>query len=103
MAGTCSDGDALDLRHPDARRTGRQKEPGEERLDLAGRHRPGAEDERVALLALVLLRIQVELRGFVDHGYLDGLPGRAVDAAHDNVDVGLDEPGRRGARSPSRR
>ena len=25
-AGTCSDGDALDLRHPDARRTGRQKD-----------------------------------------------------------------------------
>jgi hypothetical protein len=28
MAGTCSDGDALDLRHPDARRTGRQKDRG---------------------------------------------------------------------------
>lgn len=27
-AGTCSDGDALDLRHPDARRTGRQKDRG---------------------------------------------------------------------------
>ena len=73
-------------------------QPGEERLDLLGRHRPGAEDERVALLALVLLRVQVELAGFVDHGHLDGLPGRAVDAADDDVDVGLDEPGRRGLR-----
>ena len=52
----------------------------------------------IALLTLVLLGVEVELSCFVDHGHLDGLPGRAVDAAHDNVDVCLDEPGGRGSR-----
>ena len=64
-------------------------QPREERLDLLRRHRAGAEDQRVALLALVLLRVEVERLRLVDHRSLDGLAGRAVDAADDDVDADL--------------
>ena len=62
-------------------------QPREERLDLLRRHRAGAEDQRVALLALVLLGVDVERLALVDGRALDRLPGRAVDAAEDDVDV----------------
>ena len=48
----------------------------------------------MALLALVLLGVQVERLRLVDDRALDGLAGRAVDAAHDDVDAhSLDELG----------
>ena len=61
------------------------------------RHRAGAEDERVGLLSLVLLGIDVE-RLALHHGRsLDGLPSGAVDAAEDDVDpILLDELSRHG-------
>ena len=46
----------------------------------------------MALLALVLLGVQVELARLVDDRALDGLAGRAVDAADHDIDVGVDEP-----------
>jgi hypothetical protein len=53
----------------------------------------------VALLALVLLRVDVQLPGLVDHRSLDGLSRGAVDAAHDDVHGGtLDELRRYGFR-----
>ena len=64
-------------------------QPGDQRLDLLRRHRAGAEDERVALLPLVLLGVDVERLALHDGGTLDGLPRGAVDAAEDHVDVVL--------------
>ena len=61
-------------------------QPRKERLDLLRRHRAGAEDQRVALLALVLLRVDVERLALIDRRALDGLAGGAVDAAEDDVD-----------------
>ena len=63
-------------------------QPGDEGLDLLRRHRTRAEDERVALLALVLLRVQVELPALGDGRARDRLPGRAVDPAEDHIDAG---------------
>jgi hypothetical protein len=74
-------------------------QPRDERVDLLGGHRAGAEDERVGLLPLVLLGVDVE-RLALDHGrLLDGLPRGAVDAAEDDVDlIALDELLRLGGR-----
>lgn len=94
----CAGPDVIGRGHVEGGGSRLPHQPGEQRLDLLGRHRPGAKDEGVALLTLVLLRIYVELPGFVDHWHLDGLPGRAVDPADDNIDVGLDELGCRGPR-----
>ena len=69
------------------------------RIDLLRRHRAGAEDERVALLALVLLRVDVERLALHDGRTLDGLPRGAEDATEDDVDlIVLDELGRHRAR-----
>ena len=78
--------DVVGRRHVEPLRPGLLHQPGEEGLDLLRRHRPGAEDQRVTLLALVLLRVDVERLGLVDHRSLDGLSRGAVDAAHDDVD-----------------
>ena len=79
--------DVVGRRHVEPLRPGLLHQPREEGLDLLRRHRAGAEDQRVALLALVLLRVDVERLGLVDDGSLDGLPGGAVDAADDDVDA----------------
>ena len=41
----------------------------------------------MALLALVLLRVDVERLALIDRRALDGLAGGAVDAAEDDVDA----------------
>ena len=70
-------------------------QPRDERIDLLRGHRAGAEDERIGLLPLVLLRVDVE-RLALDHGRaLDGLPRGAVDAAEDDVDVDPARPASR--------
>ena len=72
-------------------------QPRDERFDLLGGHSAGAEQEPVVLLPFVLLRIDVERLALNDRRSLDGLPGRAEDAAQQHVDaVVLDEL--RGAR-----
>src|SRR5207248_10160646 len=48
---------------------------------------PRAEDQRVTLLSLVLLRIDVELLALHHSRTLDRLPHRAVDATDDHIDV----------------
>jgi hypothetical protein len=79
-------------------------QPGDERFDLLRRHRAGAEDERVALLPLVLLRVDVERLALHDGGALDRLPRGAVDAAEDHIDPVLpDELGGLGGRDTVRR
>ena len=55
--------DVVGRRHVEAPRPGLLHQPGEERFDLLRRHRTGAEDQRVTLLALVLLRVDVERLG----------------------------------------
>ena len=73
-------------------RPGLAHQPRDERVDLLRRHRAGAEDERIALLPLVLLGVDVERSAVDDRGLLDGLARAAVDAAQDHVDpVVLDE------------
>ena len=63
------------------------------------RHRASAEDERVTFLSFVLLGVDVKLAALDDGGAFDGLPGRAVDAAEDHIDlVMLDKFGRLGFR-----
>src|SRR5207253_2827207 len=67
-------------------------QPWNERVDLLRRNWPGAKDEWVAFLALVLLGIDVELLPLDDGRPFDGLPHRAVDAAEHDVDpILLDE------------
>ena len=74
-------------------------QPGNERIHLLRRHRAGAEDERVAFLPLVLLRVDVERLALHDGRALDGLPRGAVDAAEDHIDaILLDELRRLGCR-----
>ena len=91
--------DVVGRRQVELLRAGLLHQPGNERIDLLRRHRAGTEDERVAFLALVLLRVDVELPALDDGGTLDGLPRGAVDAAEDHVDlVVLDELGRLGFR-----
>ena len=86
--------DVVGRRHVEAARPRLPHQPREERIDLLRRHRARAEDQRVALLPLVLLRVDVELPGAVHDRSLDGLSGRAVDAPDDDIDLALDEPGR---------
>jgi hypothetical protein len=81
--------DVVGGRQVERLRPGALHQPGNERLDLLRRHRPGAEDERVALLTLVLLRVDVEGLAIHHGGTLDGLPRRAVDAAEEHIDVVL--------------
>ena len=79
--------DVVGRRHVERLRPGVSHQPGKERLDLLRRHRTGAEDQRVALLPLVLLRVDVERVALLDRRALDGLARGAVDAAEDDVDV----------------
>ena len=89
--------DVVGRREVEGRGTGVLHEPREERLDLLGGDRSRAEDQRVALLALVLLGVDVQLSSALHHGALDRLPRRAVDATEHDVDVVLvDHPGGRG-------
>ena len=77
-------------------RAGLAHQPRDERIDLLRRHRAGAEDQRVGLLPLVLLGVDVEGLAFDDRRALDRLARRAVDAAEDDIDpVLLDELPRR--------
>ncbi len=69
-------------------------QPREERVDLLRGHRAGAEDQRVGLLPLVLLGVEVERLALDDGGALDRLPRGAEDTAEEDVDLRLDEPGR---------
>ncbi len=81
--------DVVGGRQVEGLRPGLAHEPRDEGVDLLRRHGAGAEDQRVGLLTLVLLRVDVE-RLALDHGRaLDGLPRRAVDAAEDDVDLVL--------------
>ena len=73
-------------------RAGLAHQPRDERVDLLRRHGAGAEDQRIGLLPLVLLGVDVEGLALDDRRALDRLPRRAVDAAEDDVDpVLLDE------------
>ena len=75
-------------------------QPRDERLDLLRGNGAGAEQERVVLLPLVLLGVDVERLALHHRRPLDRLPGRAEDAAQEHVDVViLDELGR-GRRRP---
>jgi len=47
----------------------------------------GAEEERVVFLPLVLLGVDVKRLALHHRRFLDGLPGRAEDAAQEHVDV----------------
>ena len=91
--------DVVGRRQVEFLRAGLLHQPGNERIELLRRHRAGAEDQRVAFLALVLLRVDVELPALHDGRAFDGLPRGAVDAAEEHVDlVVLDELGRLGFR-----
>ena len=70
-------------------RPGLTHQPRDERVDLLRGHRPGAEDQRVGLLPLVLLGVDVERLALHHDRPLDRLPGGAVDAAEDDVDLVL--------------
>ena len=59
--------DVVGRGHVEPLRPGLLHQPGEEGLDLLCRHRPGAEDQGVTLLALVLLGVDVEHLRLVDH------------------------------------
>jgi hypothetical protein len=73
--------------------------PRDQRLDLLCRNGAGAEQERVVFLPLVLLGVDVERLAVHHRRLLDGLPGRAEDAAQEDVDmVILDELGGGGRR-----
>ena len=75
-------------------------QPGNERLDLLRWHRAGTEDERVAFLSLVLLRVDVKLLALHDSRTLDSLPRGAVNATEDHIDlILLDELGSFGLRN----
>ena len=96
--------DVVGRRHVEGLGAGLAHQPREERLDLLRRHGAGAEDQRVALLALVLLGVQVERLRLVDHRSLDGLAGRAVDPADHHVDAHrARRASRPGPRRPRRR
>jgi hypothetical protein len=49
-------------------------QPRNERINLLRRHRPGAEDQRIAFLTLILLRVDVKRPAFDHGGAFDGLP-----------------------------
>ncbi len=68
-------------------RPGLPHQPRDERVDLLRRHRAGAEDQRVGLLPLVLLGVDVERLALDDGRALDRLPRGAEDAAEDDVDA----------------
>ena len=70
-------------------RPGLLHQPRNRRLELLRGHRAGAEDERIAFLPLVLLRVDVESPPLLDGRALDRLPGGAVDATEDHVHVVL--------------
>ena len=96
--------DVVGRRQVERLRAGLSHQPRDERVDLLRRHRAGAEDERVGLLPLVLLGVDVERLALDDGRALDGLPRRAVDAAEDDVDaVLLDQLRRRWPRRRRRR
>ena len=81
--------DVVGRREVERLRPGLAHQPRDESIDLLCRPGAGAEDERIGLPALVLLRVDVE-RLALDHGLaLDGLPRGAEDAAEDDVDVVL--------------
>ena len=79
-------------------RPGLSHQPRDERVDLLRRHRAGAEDQRVGLLPLVLLGVDVERLALDDGRPLDGLPRGAVDPAEDDVDAVLLDQLPRGGR-----
>ena len=62
-------------------------DPGDERGQLLRGGGAGAEEERIPVLALVLLRIDVERPSFDDGRSLDRLPGGAEDAADHEIDL----------------
>ena len=64
-------------------------QPRNERIDLLGGHRAGAEDQRIAFLAFVLLGVDVEPPALHDGGAFDGLPRGAVDATEDHLHLVL--------------
>ena len=78
--------DVVGRRQIESPRAGLPHQPGDEGVDLLRGHRAGAEDQRIGLLPLVLLGVDVERLPLVDGRPLDGLPRRAVDAAHEDVD-----------------
>ncbi len=84
--------DVVGGRQVERLRPGLAHQPRDQRVDLLRRHGAGAEDQRVGLLPLVLLGVDVERLALDDDRLLDRLPRRAVDAAEDDVDlVVLDE------------
>jgi hypothetical protein len=62
-------------------------QPGYERIDLLRGHRAGTEDERVRFLSLVLLWVDVKLLALYYSRTLDSLPGGALNATEDHVDL----------------
>ena len=91
--------DVVGRRQVERPRAGLSHQPRDQRVDLLRRPGARAEDERIRLRALVLLRIDVERPALLHRRPLDGLPRGAVDAAEDDVDpVALDQPGRSGGR-----
>src|SRR5207245_1017209 len=69
-------------------------QPGNQRLNLLCRYWAGTEEERVALLSLVLLRVDVKRLALHYNRTLDGLPRGAVDPTEDHIDmILLDELG----------
>ena len=74
-------------------------QPWDQGVDLLGRDRAGAEDQRIALLPFVLFRIDVEGLGVIHHGALDRLARGTVDPTEHHIDVILlDEFARLGLR-----
>ncbi len=92
--------DVVGRRQVERLRPGLAHQPRDERVDLLRRHRAGAEDERIGLLPLVLLGVDVERLALDDGRALDRLPRGAVDAAEDDVDAG---PARRASSPRPRR
>ena len=66
--------------------TGPLHQPRHQRVHLLRRNRPGAEDQRIRFLPLVLLGVDVERLTLGHRRPLDRLPGGAEDTAQDDVD-----------------